>query len=123
MRYYTWYTLSVKKIENIDRFKLLEKELEDRDLIKYAFLGGVYHENEHEAVFYSYDSVKWYDHPTDMVHVAEKFPEMYFMLEGNGEEFGDFWREYYHDMDVEYCRGDIVFEQPKKIQWNELMKF
>ena len=58
-----------------------------------------------------------------MVAVAEKFPKMYFELEGVGEEFGDFWKEYYHDMDIETCRGEIVYEQPKKVQWTELVRF
>ena len=123
MGYYTEHTLNVRKIKDKSQYEQLYEELKKRDLIGYAFDSGSYSENNHEATFYTYDSVKWYDHAVDMLHIAEKFPNMYFELEGSGEEFGDFWREYYHDMDIECCRGEIIFEQPKKIQWNDLIKF
>lgn len=46
--------------------------------------------------FYDYsDSVKWYDHDTDMEVLAEKFPTVTFILHGEGEEQGDIWEELY----------------------------
>ena len=123
MGYYTEHTLTARCIKNKDQFEQLCQELKRRDLIGYASETGLYAEKSREAIFYPYDSAKWYDHSVDMLHIAEKFPNMYFELEGSGEDFGDFWREYYHDMDIECCRGDVIFEQPKKIQWNQLIKF
>lgn len=123
MGYYTKYTLTVRKIKNEEWFKKLQEELRSRELIGYAFDEGHYSEKNKEAIFYMYDECKWYNHAEDMVMIAEKFPKMYFQLEGFGEEFQDFWHEYYHDMDVEVCHGEIVFEQPKKVQWTELIPF
>lgn len=123
MGYCTDHNLTVRKIKSEERFKELLDYMKSKDLIHYAFDDGRYNEKRHEAEFLCYDSVKWYNHTVDMLHIAEKFPEMYFELEGNGEDFGDFWKEYYHDMDIEYCRGEIVYEQPKKVQWQQLIAF
>lgn len=123
MGYYTEHTMTVRNVLNKDQYEALKEEMESRDLIGYAFDEGSYDEKNHEVFFGCYDSAKWYDHPTDMVAIAEKFPNMFFELCGAGEEFGDFWKEYYHDMDVETCRGDVVFEKPHKIPWDRLIKF
>ena len=121
MGYYTDHTLTVRKVKNEEEFNKLNEYLKEKEIINYAIQEGDYDPNHQEAIFYPYDSVKWYDHSEAMVGVAEKFPKMYFELEGAGEEFGDFWKEYYHDMDIEYCRGEIVYEQPKKVAWQDLL--
>jgi hypothetical protein len=123
MGYFTEYNLNVRKIKNRAQFDDLVETMKAKDLIDYAFDCGNYLEKSHEAIFQCYDAVKWYEHSKDMLMLAEKFPNMYFMLEGAGEEYGDFWREYYHDMDIESCHGEIVYEQPKKVQWSDLIKF
>jgi hypothetical protein len=121
MGYYTKYILNVRKVRDERQFNELVQAMKDKDLIGYAFDDGDYIEKIHEAQFGCYDSVKWYNHPKDMMMLAEKFTNMYYMLEVAGEEYGDFWREYYHDMDIESCRGEIVYEQPKKVQWMDLI--
>lgn len=121
MKYYTDYKLIVRKIKDKEQFMSLDDEIHKRDLIGYAFDSGSYDECHHEACYYPFEGVTWYEHAKDMVHIAEKFPNMFFELEGTGEDFGDFWKEYYHDMDIEYCRGDIVYEEPKRVQWNDLI--
>ena len=123
MGYYTEYNLAVRNIKTEKEFKELSDYLKEKELIGYAFGEGMYIPNRYEATFCSYDTCKWYEHAEDMMHIAEKFPALYFELEGAGEEFGDFWREYYHDMDIEECRGEIVYEQPHKVQWKDLMPF
>ena len=123
MGYCTDYSLNVRKIQNKLQFNELVEYLKEKDLIGYAFDKGDYDDKHHEASFWPFDTVKWCKHAEDMVDIAEHFPNMYFELEGAGESFGDFWREYYHDMDIEYCRGEIIYEQPKKIQWTELIPF
>lgn len=123
MGYYTEYNLTVRRVKNKERFNELQNTLKSKEIIGYALYEGDYDEHHKEATFSCYDSVKWYTHSEDMVYIAEKYPEMYFELDGSGEEFGDFWKEYYHDMDIEQCHGEIVYEQPKKVQWNELIPF
>lgn len=123
MGYYTEHTLTVRNVRSEEEFNKLSDFLTEKELIGYAFCDGIYTSNRFEAEFPTYGECKWYDHPEHMVAIAEKFPTMYFELEGIGEEFGDFWKEYYHDMDIEQCRGEIVYEQPHKVQWTELMPF
>lgn len=40
-------------------------------------------------------SGKWYDHHDDMLKISSQFPEVLFMLEGNGEENDDIWESEY----------------------------
>ena len=123
MGYMTEHNLSARNIKDMNQFLELNDELKNREIIGYALEDGVYDKYGKTAEFNCFEPCKWYKHSEDMVMIAEKFPNIYFELEGNGESFGDFWREYYHDMDVERCNGEIVYEQPKKIQWNKLLRF
>ena len=123
MGYYTEHTLIARKVSSQYQFEKLTKRLKEMELIGYAFNDGTYDSHMHEAVFHTYGECKWYSHAEDMVAIAESFPNIYFELEGIGEEFGDFWKEYYHDMDIECCHGEIVYERPKKVQWTELVPF
>lgn len=119
----TQYSLNVRKVRNEQEFDILVNELTRREIIRYALDNGFYYPHMKEASFGSYDPVRWNNHVQDMVMISEQFPAMYFELEGAGEPIGDFWKEYYHDGEVEYCRGEIVYEQPKKVQWTELVAF
>ena len=123
MGYCTDYYLTARKVLTEERFHKLVEELKTRNIVGYALDEGWYRAKDQQAEFTCCDMVKWYDHAEDMIMVSEKFPEMTFELEGHGEEFGDFWREYYHDGECEECRGDLVFEQPRKVQWTELIRF
>lgn len=123
MGYYTDYSLDVREIKDQNQFDDLVMELKKLDLVRSVFDEGRYNSDRHDAYFSCYEEAKWYNHAKDMLHISEKFPNMYFELEGNGEEFGDFWREYWHDGECEACRGEIVYEQPKKIPWQELGAF
>ena len=123
MPYMTDYKLTVRNIETSTLFKDLVDAMKQKDLIHYAFSDGDYSEKDKEAVFLPYERVTWTDHVIDMMFLAEAFPKMYFNLEGIGESFGDVWCLYFHDMDIESCAGEIVFEAPKKVQWTELVKF
>lgn len=123
MGYRTKYSLSVRNIKSEQRFNELVQFLKNKDIIHYAVCDGEYFEDSNEALFACFEDVKWYDHVDQMITVAEKFPEMYFQLEGQGEETGDFWRMYFHDMDIETCLGEVVYEQPNKIDWDKVAVF
>lgn len=123
MGYHTEHNLTVRNVRSEKEFEKLSNLLKEMELIGYAFSEGEYIPNNYEAYFPCYEDCKWYEHSEQMVGIAEEFPTMYFELEGIGENFGDFWKEYYHDMDIEVCRGEIVYEQPKKVQWTELIPF
>lgn len=41
------------------------------------------------------DTLKWYDHDSDMWELSDKFPRAVFKLHGEGEESGDIWTNWY----------------------------
>ena len=53
---------------------------------------------------------KWYDHEEDMRSFSEKYPTILFELEGEGEENGDHWFEYYLNGKMQRCKAIITFE-------------
>ena len=123
MGLYTDYSLVVRGIKNEKKFEELQEELENKELILYAFQNGAYDVKNHEAYFPSYEDTTWRDHSKTMVMISEKFPKMTFELECVGNNYTRFWKEYYHDGVVETCDGDVVYAQPKRVQWNDLIQF
>lgn len=47
-----------------------------------------------EVLFFS-DSIKWYDYDTDMADISTDIPNVYFILNGDGEGMDDLWRSYF----------------------------
>ena len=41
------------------------------------------------------DSCKWYEHDEEMIELSKEYPDYLFVLDGDGEETGDVWREFY----------------------------
>jgi hypothetical protein len=41
------------------------------------------------------DDSRWYEHQEDMTEFSKKYPTFLFVLNGEGEESGDIWREYF----------------------------
>ena len=58
------------------------------------------------------DSMKWYDHDKDMLALSKAFPNIVFVLTGEGEERDDNWISYYKNGQMETCRGTIVYDEP-----------
>lgn len=52
-----------------------------------------------------YDA-KWYEHQENMKEFSKLYPDQLFQLNGEGEESGDIWREFYKN-------GKSFFQQPK----------
>lgn len=53
----------------------------------------------------------WYDHEGDMKKLAKLFPDLYFTLEGKGEEVTDIWIKQFH--------GDEYYEDFAQIAYPE----
>lgn len=94
MGYYTYYTLkSEPNITNTKEFK-----------------------NFFERIFgYELDSAleeecTWYNHEEHMREVSKNFPEVLFMLTGEGEESTDMWRKYFFNSKMQYCEAIITYE-------------
>lgn len=58
-----------------------------------------------------YDSYKWYTHSYDMLELSKRFPDVFFELEGDGEDAGDFWKEYYYNGESQFAQGEIVYPE------------
>lgn len=56
------------------------------------------------------DEMKWYDHDKDMIKLSLMYPDILFKLEGEGEEQGDHWKNYYMNGKVQKTRAQITFE-------------
>lgn len=119
MGYYTDHTLYVKNVESHAQFDELVNALQEMEIYDYAVTGNDYDAYKKSVTFYCCDSVKWYNHDDDMKRISIQFPDMTFMIEGHGEEFGDLWRCYYKNGEQEFCRGEIFFEEPDEIIWED----
>jgi len=41
------------------------------------------------------DTHKWYEYDENMLEISRRYPDLLFILSGEGEESGDLWRNYY----------------------------
>ena len=57
------------------------------------------------------ESVKWYEHDSDMKFLSSKFPNELFILYGVGEENLDLWVKYYKNGKVQVSQGEVVYEE------------
>lgn len=119
MGYYTDHTLDVKNVKSREEYSELCTALSEMNILEYALTEGDYSEDTQSAYFYTLESVKWYNHAEDMDKISIQFPDMTFMLEGHGEDFGDIWRDYYKNGECNSCRGEIKFEEPTTIKWSD----
>ena len=121
MGYQTEYTLEIRTVPTHDDYERIRKTMEEPpyDLIYYAFDQGWWNEKNQTAYFYSWDSVKWYDHKDQMAEISKMFPDYVFRLYGVGEDHNDMWYEYYRNGEYEECAARITYPEPENIKWPE----
>jgi hypothetical protein len=63
-------------------------------------------------------SCKWYEHADDMIKISKKYPDVLFILSGEGEESGDIWKEYFYKGKVQIANAIVTFDpfDPSKLQ-------
>lgn len=59
--------------------------------------------------------MKWYDHDEDMLALSKAFPNIVFVLTGEGEDRDDNWISYYKNGQIEVCHGRIVYDEPRSV--------
>lgn len=111
MGYCTKYNLKIEKnnscFTDSEIFKQTVEKLE-LGIIDYAL------DNDLKC----YNAVNWYDHPKHMRAVSSVIKNVLFLLEGEGEESGDIWKEYYLNGKMQRCKVKLVFDEFDK---NELI--
>lgn len=111
MGYYTYYRLGVKNEDKVPLERQREASL---------YLAELFDCNEKEKNlileadypfgWISYDSMKWYDWERDMTNVSERFPEIEFILYGEGEERDDTWRAFFKSGKCIYQHAYIYYD-------------
>ena len=96
MGYYTRHNLSV-----IDGDQNLIKEFREfSEYAKYAI----------DDFGRCEESSKWYSHQTELKEFSVLHPNVLFKLDGEGEENGDMWHEYYKNGKLQICKASIVYD-------------
>ena len=88
MGYYTKFDLSILNDNNY----LLDEILENNKDLQYCLD----------------EECKWYEHRDDMIKISLNHKDKIFRLEGNGEEDGDLWVEFYKNGEWRYFKSEIV---------------
>ena len=66
------------------------------------------------------DSLKWYDHEDHMIEISRRYPDVIFVLHGEGEEHDDIWNEYYSNGESERVDAIITMPRPKGEKFKDL---
>lgn len=107
MGYYTTYKMEVKYRDpltgEISRCnKNVEKKIRKEEIPNY--------DNPYDEIFENnMSAVKWYDHETDVRNLSAKYPDVLFVLEGEGEGSGDVWKKYFLNGKIQRAPGEITF--------------
>lgn len=114
----TNYSLEVRNVKDLNEYKNLSESIEEFDLYRYVFDTGAYYKKYKEAVFKCWEAQKWEHYEGQMIILSEKYPQMTFELTCQQNE--RFWRIYFKDGATELCIGEVTFETPRKIAWDDL---
>lgn len=98
MGYYTDYSLQI----NTDNEELRKKAFEDS---KKEFYFESYAKNK------LLKNAKWYEHEEEMKAFSTNYPDVLFILYGNGEESDDIWRKYFKNGKMQKAYAELKFDE------------
>lgn len=101
MGYYTYHTLSMESANPINAQNIY-------DFAEQKGMDFAYGFDPYGAGFETRDQMKWYEHEEEMRKISEAFPDILFILHGEGEEQGDIWDEYYKRGKMQRCNAEVV---------------
>lgn len=89
MGYYTQYEIVV-----VRDLKSTSETVQARKRFEQAFLEelGVRQES-----YFTEEGWKWYEHEADLMRVSARVPDLYFCIEGQGEDRDDLWRKHFYN--------------------------
>lgn len=102
------YTVGRMITENIQHFDL--GEVDERDIIDRLKEISDYESWYDHDDEWKLSEVKWYDHKDHMKQLSKEYPDVTFILSGDGEEQGDVWREVWVNGSVKRQKAQLVFE-------------
>lgn len=112
MGYCTDYDLTLldpkdmTEIEDTSTIERVAALLEEKYVIGYAL-------NENLSW---YNSVKWYEHESDMLDISRKVPDVLFCLWGSGDDAEDLWKKYFLNGKMQCCLAEIPPFGPAKLE-------
>lgn len=112
MGYYSYYTVSIKNEDEIpmERQKEASLWLADKFGWKEDYERDINNSEYDLFSWVSLDSMKWYDWEKDMVELSKNFPEVIFVIYGEGEDRDDTWRAFVKDGVCVYQRAHIYYD-------------
>ena len=60
--------------------------------------------------FRTEEPTKWYDYEAEMLALSKKYPDVIFLLEGEGEETLDSWKDYFLNGRNQHREAIITYE-------------
>lgn len=107
MGYCTYYSLSVEN--STENFEIYSKRLQEISGFQPIALCGD-----------SCDYIKWRNRDEDMISLSKEYPDVLFILDGNGDDADDIWRAYYQNGKYKYSKADIIYKPFNELEWKEL---
>jgi hypothetical protein len=102
MGYYTRYTLEIKDNKsNIEDDYYIYKLRKEN-----TCAGAALNENGD-----SENAIKWYEWSEDMELFSKSYPDVTFILCGEGEEQGDVWKAIIKNGQIQKLKAKITFEE------------
>jgi hypothetical protein len=101
MGYLTKYSLSILDTEDEEQKAIIGLLREENESARYALC-----KDGSEA-----EPCKWYEHHEDLAEFSKRYPEKVFLLEGDGEESGDFWRKYFKNGEFRVFSPEFVWPE------------
>lgn len=110
MGYHTRYELEVKYCcPDCRQLTKCRKSTQQQIRKEKIFDGQHYDETTYDAVMRN-DALdwKWYEHETSVSKLSKNYPDILFILSGEGENSRDVWKKYFLNGKVQVAKAQIV---------------
>ena len=105
MSYYTQYYIEVRYFETFSPIVWeRRKEILDKFNNEYNVTTNITGQFMEE----------WSSCESDMLKLSLEYPRLLFVVNAAGEVPTDLWKGYFHDGNLQYCKGEVVYEQYQK---------